>query len=61
MSDEYLFLWCDAMKEELNSMTINLVWKLVELTKGASIFGCRWVYKAKLDAFGDVKRTRPDL
>ena len=34
-------LWYNAMKEEMNSMTSNGVWDLVELPNGAKAIGCK--------------------
>nr|GFA27887.1 putative zinc finger, CCHC-type [Tanacetum cinerariifolium] len=47
--------WREAMEDELNSMSKNDVWKLVELPKGAKPVGCKWVYKTKLDPNGNVE------
>ena len=34
MNSKELYLWYDAMKEEMNSMSSNGVWDLVELLNG---------------------------
>jgi hypothetical protein len=41
--------WCEAMEDEMRSMSANQVWKLEEIPKGAKTVGCKWVYKIKRD------------
>nr|GFA35789.1 retrovirus-related Pol polyprotein from transposon TNT 1-94 [Tanacetum cinerariifolium] len=53
--------WREAMEDELNSMSKNDVWELVELPKGAKPVGCKWVYKTKLDPIGNVERHKAHL
>ncbi|KAL0405391.1 UNVERIFIED_CONTAM: hypothetical protein Slati_3853000 [Sesamum latifolium] len=54
MSDIDSDKWLEAMKFEMDSMGSNQVWTLVDPPKGASPVGCKWVYKHKLGADGDV-------
>ena len=53
--------WYDAMKDELNSMTNNQVWDLVELPEAFRAVGCKWVYKTKTDASGNIERYKARL
>ena len=53
--------WSDAMKDELNSMANNQVWDLVELPEGFRTVGCKWVYKTKTDASGNIERYKARL
>ena len=53
--------WSDAMKDELNSMANNQVWDLVELLEGFRAVGCKWVYKTKTDASGNIERYKARL
>jgi len=48
-------LWYDAMKDKMNSMQSNKVWKLVELPNGAKAIGCKWVFKTKRDSLGNIE------
>lgn len=34
-------LWLDAMENEMKSMALNRLWKLVELPKGCKPIGCK--------------------
>jgi hypothetical protein len=49
------------MKEELEFTAKNQVWDLVDLSKGAIVVGCQWVYKTKKDASGNVERYKARL
>jgi hypothetical protein len=61
MSGDHSTLWFNAMKEEMESMAKNQVWDLVDLPKGAVAVGCKWVYKTKTDASGNVERYKARL
>ena len=54
-------LWCDAMKEEMNSIKSNEVWDLVELPNGAKSIGCKWVFKTNKDSLGNIERYKARL
>jgi hypothetical protein len=47
MKSKILLKWCEAMEEELNSMSYNDVWDLVQTPDGAKRVCCKWVYKIK--------------
>ena len=53
--------WNKAMIDELDSMSKNDVWQLVELPKGIKPVGCKWVFKTKLDPNGNVERYKARL
>ncbi|KAK9074591.1 hypothetical protein SSX86_007189 [Deinandra increscens subsp. villosa] len=53
--------WNEAMIDELDSMSKNNVWELVELPKGVKPIGCKWVYKTKLDPNGNIERHKARL
>ncbi|KAL0416395.1 UNVERIFIED_CONTAM: hypothetical protein Slati_3471400 [Sesamum latifolium] len=44
----------EAMKFEMDSMGSNQVWTLVDPPKDIRSVGCKWVYKRKLGADGEV-------
>ncbi|KAM0981261.1 hypothetical protein ACFX2A_014615 [Malus domestica] len=49
------------MEEELDSMSKNKVWTLVNSTLNVKPIGCKWVYKTKRDAAGRIKRYKARL
>ncbi|KAL0445829.1 UNVERIFIED_CONTAM: Retrovirus-related Pol polyprotein from transposon TNT 1-94 [Sesamum latifolium] len=58
MSDIDSDKWLEAMKFKMNSMSSNQVWTLVDLPKGVKPVGCKWVYKCKLGAEGEVTKIQ---
>ncbi|KAL0313388.1 UNVERIFIED_CONTAM: Retrovirus-related Pol polyprotein from transposon RE1 [Sesamum radiatum] len=61
MSDIVLEKWIEAMKSEMDSMSSNKVWTLVDPPKGLKPVGCKWVYKHKLGADGEVTTFKARL
>jgi hypothetical protein len=53
--------WIDAMDNEFESLIKNETWELVTLPEGRKPIGCKWVYKAKEDANGNVVRFKARL
>ena len=54
-------LWIDAMEDEMTSMLQNKVWSLVDFPNGCRPIGCKWVFKTKRDAKGQVERYKARL
>ena len=50
--------WLIAMRDEMQSMSNNNVWELVDLPKGYKPIGCKWVFKTKRDNKGNVERYK---
>ena len=61
MSSKESNLWYDAMKDEMDSMSSNEVWDLVELPNGIKAIGCKWVFKTKKDSSGSIERYKARL
>ena len=53
--------WLEAMKDEMKSMSLNDVWDLEEIPKGAKTVGCKWVYKTKYDSRGNIEKFKARL
>jgi hypothetical protein len=51
----------EAMLEELNSMRKNKVWELVSLPNNRKPIGCKWIFKRKLNAVGQVEQYKARL
>ena len=53
--------WFEAMTKEMKSLDDNKVWDLVELPKGRSPVGSKWVFKVKTGADGLVEHYKARL
>ena len=49
------------MEEEMDSMKVNQVWKLVDLLSGRKAIGNKWVLKIKRKADGSIERYKARL
>jgi hypothetical protein len=53
--------WKEAMLEEFSSLVLHQTWTLVDLPKGRNLVGCKWVFKTKRDASGEIDRFKARL
>ncbi|KAL4379010.1 hypothetical protein GQ457_02G028180 [Hibiscus cannabinus] len=53
--------WLEAMRSEMDSMSENQVWTLVEPPKGVKPIGCKWVFKKKIDIDGNLQTNKGRL
>jgi hypothetical protein len=53
--------WESAMQEEYNSLLENQTWDLVPLPSGRKLVRCRWVYRTKSAADGQINRYKAKL
>ncbi|KAK9032006.1 hypothetical protein V6N11_056291 [Hibiscus sabdariffa] len=53
--------WLEAMRSEMDSMSDNKVWTLVEPPEGVKPIGCKWVFKKKTDMDGNVQTYKGRL
>ena len=53
--------WMEAMTNEIESLRENDVWDLVPLPPGRKAIGCKWIYKVKRDADGNIERFKSRL
>ena len=53
--------WEEAMKEEYKSLMSNGTWELTHLPPNRSSIGCKWVFRTKRDAMGDIVRYKARL
>lgn len=53
--------WVEAMKNEIQALEDNHTWIITQLPKDKKAIGCRWVYKIKYKADGEVDRFKARL
>jgi hypothetical protein len=54
MMDPDFEKWQSAMRSEIDSMSENQVWNLVDQPDGVKPIECKWIYKKKKDMDGNV-------
>lgn len=53
--------WQEAMDLEIQAIEKNKTWELMELPAGAKRIGVKWVFKTKLNEFGEVDKHKARL
>ncbi|KAJ0441169.1 putative RNA-directed DNA polymerase [Helianthus annuus] len=53
--------WVEAMNNEMEALYRNNTWVLVDLPSDRKSIGCKWVYKVKYKANGEVERYKARL
>ena len=53
--------WKEAMQKEYNSLKEYQTWDLVDLPPNANLIGCKWVFKTKRKADGQIDRFKARL
>lgn len=53
--------WMEAMKDEYNSLISHGVWQLVERPNNVNIVKCKWVFREKTDADGNLEKYKARL
>ncbi|KAL4367225.1 hypothetical protein GQ457_05G023000 [Hibiscus cannabinus] len=53
--------WLEAMRSEMDSMSENQVWTLVEPPEAVKPIGCKWVFKKKTDMDGNEHANKGRL
>ncbi|KAK8572033.1 hypothetical protein V6N12_028096 [Hibiscus sabdariffa] len=61
VSSPYSEKWLEAMRSEMDSMSNNQVWTLVEPPEGIKPIGCKWVFKKKIDMDSNVQTYKGRL
>lgn len=49
------------MKTEISALQDNHTWDIVSLPEGKKPIGCKWVYKIKYKAAGEIERFKSRL
>lgn len=53
--------WQEAMAQELKALEDNETWDVALPPKGNKVMGCKWVYKVKYKALGEVEKYKVRL
>ncbi|KIN98869.1 hypothetical protein M404DRAFT_31015 [Pisolithus tinctorius Marx 270] len=53
--------WQNAINAELNSLEEVHTWDVIECPKGANVVGCKWVFKIKHNAAGEIEKYKACL
>lgn len=53
--------WQEAMAHELKALEDNETWDVALPPKGNKVMGCKWVYKVKYKALGEVEKYKVRL
>ena len=61
MRSEYSEKWDDAIQKEYNSLMEQKVWEVCPLPAGRKAVGCKWVFKRKYNAEGQIARYKARL
>ncbi|GKC69852.1 putative RNA-directed DNA polymerase, partial [Tanacetum coccineum] len=53
--------WVNAMNKEIEALNKNHTWDITELPSGRKPIGCKWIYKSKYKANGEIERYKARL
>ncbi|KAJ0834657.1 putative RNA-directed DNA polymerase [Helianthus annuus] len=53
--------WIEAMNVEMEALLRNKTWELVDLPVNRKPIGCKWIYKVKYKANGEIERYKARL
>ena len=53
--------WDEAISKELASLEAARMWDVVECPKGVNIIRCKWVFKIKWNAAGEINKYKARL
>ena len=51
-------MWEEAIKSEIDSLTMNQTWELVDLSKWSKPIECKWIFKRKTRPDGSIERYK---
>ena len=49
------------MNDEIASMHHNHIWELAKLPNRHKVIGCKWIFKTKREAIGEIERYKVRL
>ncbi|KAH9316652.1 hypothetical protein KI387_025279, partial [Taxus chinensis] len=51
-------VWEKSMDDEIDAITKNQTWELMDLPKGKDVIGVKWLYKTKYNVDGKVQKHK---
>ena len=54
-------LWKEAIKSEIDSISQNHTWELLDLPPGSKPLGYKWIFKKKMKADGTIDKYKARL
>lgn len=61
MASRDFSIWKDDIQDEMDSITSNHTWELVDLPKGSRLIRCKWVFKKKYHSDGILNTYKARL
>ncbi|XP_075088462.1 uncharacterized protein LOC142170448 [Nicotiana tabacum] len=53
--------WVQEMKQEVVALEDNNTWAIVDFPPDKAPIGCKWIFKVKYRASGEIERYKPEL
>ena len=53
--------WLNIIKSKMDSMYTNQVWTLIDTPEGVTPIGCKWIFKKKIGADGQIETYKARL
>ena len=53
--------WEMVIESKLKSLADACMWKVVENPRGVNVVGCKWVFKIKWNAVGEIDKYKAQL
>nr|KAJ0224348.1 hypothetical protein LSAT_V11C100031110 [Lactuca sativa] len=61
MASKDVYLWKEAIHDEINSIMHNNTWVLSDLPLGCKALGCKWILKRKMKVDGTIDKYKARL
>ena len=55
ITSRYRKCWLTVMEDEISTLYRNQTWRLVDKPHGQKVVGCKWIFKKKHEATGNLR------